>query len=184
MDEVIFPIDPFCPLTEHHEERDDDERSDVFVEKGGSVEAPEELDEDALGVAGHGFGVGQATDDVVPGNIVQSCVKTFLISSETHPQNLPLPTLKMHFDATFQPAIPGTWQEYFYTTLYRGSLSEMGAKLREYLLFSCRLTSSAKRPTKQVICIKKLMTTARPALRANVLTAGTVTHCHIDLQRW
>ena len=109
---------------------------------------------------------------------MQSCVKTFLISSETHPQNLPLPTLKMHFDATFQPAIPGTWQEYFYTTLYRGSLSEMGAKLREYLLFSCRLTSSAKRPTKQVICIKKLMTTARPALRANVLTAGTAWDCH------
>ena len=44
----------------------------------------------------------------------------------------------------------------------------------EYLLFSWRLTSSAKSPTKHVICIKKLMTTARPALRAKVFTAGTV----------
>ena len=56
----------FFPLTKHHEEGDDDQGSNVFVEKGGGVEAPEELDEDALGVAGHGLGVGDATADVVP----------------------------------------------------------------------------------------------------------------------
>ena len=59
-----------CSLTENHEEGDDDQRPDVFVEQGGGVEATEELDEDALGVAGHGLGVGNATADVVPGNIV------------------------------------------------------------------------------------------------------------------
>ena len=44
-----------------------------------------------------------------------SCVKTFLISSEGNPQNVPLPTPKLHNDAIFQPAIPKTWQECFYT---------------------------------------------------------------------
>ena len=40
-------------LTENREEGDDDQRPHVFVEQGGGVEATEELDEDALGVAGH-----------------------------------------------------------------------------------------------------------------------------------
>ena len=50
--------------------------------------------------------------------IIQSCVKTFLLSSENHPHNVSLPTPQMHYGATFQLAIPGTWQEYFYKTLY------------------------------------------------------------------
>ena len=49
---------------------------------------------------------------------VQSCVKTFLLSSENHPQNVPLPTPKMHYDAIFQPAITKTWHGCFYTYLY------------------------------------------------------------------
>ena len=48
---------------------------------------------------------------------IQSCVKTFLLSSENHPQNVPLPTQKMHHGTTFQPAIPGTWQDFFYMTV-------------------------------------------------------------------
>ena len=55
--------------TEHHEERDDDQWPDVFVEECGRVEAPEELDEDAFGVAGFGFRVGDETADVISGNI-------------------------------------------------------------------------------------------------------------------
>ena len=47
----------------------------------------------------------------------QSCVKIFLISFENYPQNVPLPTPKMHYGATFQPAVPKTWQECFYATL-------------------------------------------------------------------
>ena len=39
------------------------------VEEGGCVETPEELDEDALGVAGYGIRVGDETADVVSGNI-------------------------------------------------------------------------------------------------------------------
>ena len=46
------------------------------------------------------------------------CVKTCLLSSENHLQNVMLPTPKRHYAATFQPAIHGTWQECFYTTLY------------------------------------------------------------------
>ena len=49
---------------------------------------------------------------------VQSCVKTFLLSFEIHSQNIPLPTPKVHHGAIFQPAIPETWQESFFTTLY------------------------------------------------------------------
>ena len=47
--------------------------------------------------------------------IIQSCVKTFLLSSENHPHNVSLPTPQMPYGATFQLqlAIPGTWQEYF-----------------------------------------------------------------------
>ena len=37
---------------------------------------------------------------------VQSCVETFLLSSEDHSQNVPLPTPNMHYGATFQPTIP------------------------------------------------------------------------------
>ena len=50
--------------------------------------------------------------------ILQSCVKTFLLSSENCPQNVPLLTPKLHFGAIFQPSVPKTWQECFYTTLY------------------------------------------------------------------
>ena len=40
--------------------------------------------------------------------------------SENHPQNVPLPvpTPKMHHGAIFQPAMPETWQEWFYTTFF------------------------------------------------------------------
>ena len=48
----------------------------------------------------------------------QSCVKTFLVSSENQTQNVPQSTPKMHYGAIFQPAIPATWRECFYTTLY------------------------------------------------------------------
>ena len=44
---------------------------------------------------------------------IQSCVKTFLLSSENHPQDAPLPTAKIHKVATFLPATPGTRQECF-----------------------------------------------------------------------
>ena len=37
-----------------------------------------------------------------------SCVKTFVLSSEIHSQNVLLPNLKMHYDVTFQPAVPET----------------------------------------------------------------------------
>ena len=50
---------------------------------------------------------------------VSSCVETFLLSSENHPQNFPLPTPNLHYGAIFPPAISETWQECFYTTLYR-----------------------------------------------------------------
>ena len=43
---------------------------------------------------------------VVGHMLVQSCVKPFLPSSENHSQNVPLPTLSMHYGAIFQPAIP------------------------------------------------------------------------------
>ena len=49
---------------------------------------------------------------------IQSSVKTFLRSSQNHPQNVWLPTPKMHYMATFKPTMPKTWQECFYTTLY------------------------------------------------------------------
>ena len=49
---------------------------------------------------------------------IQSLVKTFLLSSENQSQNVPLPTPKLHHGAIFQQAIPKTWQEFFYTTLY------------------------------------------------------------------
>ena len=44
--------------------------------------------------------------------------KTFLLSFDNHSQNVPLPTPKLHYSAIFKPAIPQTWQECFYTTLY------------------------------------------------------------------
>ena len=47
-------------------------------------------------------------------------VKTFELSSENHPQNVPLHNPKLHYGAIFQPAIPETWQECLYTTLYCG----------------------------------------------------------------
>ena len=40
---------------------------------------------------------------------LQSCVKTSLQSLLNHSQNIPLPILKIHCDAIFQPAIPQTW---------------------------------------------------------------------------
>ena len=49
---------------------------------------------------------------------IQSCVKTFLPSSENHSQNVPLPTPNLHYGAIFQHTIPKTPQECFYTTLY------------------------------------------------------------------
>ena len=41
----------------------------------------------------------------------------YLIKAENQPQNVPLPTPKMHYGAIFQLAMHETWQEYFYTTL-------------------------------------------------------------------
>ena len=46
-------------------------------------------------------------------HVVQSCGKPFLLSSENHPQNGPLPTQKLRYGAIFQPAIPETLQECF-----------------------------------------------------------------------
>ena len=40
------------------------------------------------------------------------------------------------------------------------------------LLFSCLAMSRVMRATKQVICMRKSMMMARPAFRANELTAG------------
>ena len=44
---------------------------------------------------------------------VQSCVKTYLLSSENNPQNVPLPAPKMHFGAIFQPVVPETYAGMF-----------------------------------------------------------------------
>ena len=49
---------------------------------------------------------------------IQSYVKIFLLNSENNPQNVPLLTPKLYYGTNFQPAIPKTWQEPFYTTLY------------------------------------------------------------------
>ena len=49
---------------------------------------------------------------------MQICVKTLLLSSRNYTQNVPLPTPKIYCDAIFHPAIPETWKECFYTTLY------------------------------------------------------------------
>ena len=46
-----------------------------------------------------------------------SCVKTCVLSFENHSQNVPLLTTKLHYHTIFQPAIPKTWQECFYTTV-------------------------------------------------------------------
>ena len=46
-------------------------------------------------------------------NVLQSCVKPFLLSFENHFQNVPLPNPKMHYCTIFQPAIPETWQKCF-----------------------------------------------------------------------
>ena len=43
----------------------------------------------------------------------QSCVETYQLSFKNPSQNIPLTTPKMHYGAISQPAIPGTWQEYF-----------------------------------------------------------------------
>ena len=40
-----------------------------------------------------------------PSTVLHGCVATFLLSSENHPQNVPLPNPKMLCAATFQPAI-------------------------------------------------------------------------------
>ena len=50
---------------------------------------------------------------------IQSCVKSFLLSSENHPQDVLPSSPKLHDGAAFQPTIPGTWQECFCTTLYK-----------------------------------------------------------------
>ena len=39
---------------------------------------------------------------------IHSCVKTFLLSSENDPQNVPLPDPNLHYDVIFQSAIPQT----------------------------------------------------------------------------
>ena len=48
---------------------------------------------------------------------LQSCGKTFLLSSKNQSQNASLVTWKKHYSVFFQQAIPKTWQECFYTTL-------------------------------------------------------------------
>ena len=48
----------------------------------------------------------------------QSWVKIFLLSFENRSQNVPLHTPKLYNCATFQPAIPKTWKECFYTKEY------------------------------------------------------------------
>ena len=44
--------------------------------------------------------------------------KTFQKRFKNHPQNVPLPTPKLHYEGIFQPDISLTWQECFYATLY------------------------------------------------------------------
>ena len=56
--------------------------------------------------------------DILATGTVQSCVKTFWLSSNKHPQNVPLLTPKLHHGTIFQAAILKTWQECFYTTMY------------------------------------------------------------------
>ena len=41
-----------------------------------------------------------------------------MLSFDNHPLNVPLSTLKMHYGAIFQPAIPEPWQACFYTARY------------------------------------------------------------------
>ena len=53
-----------------------------------------------------------------PFPLLQSCVKVFLPSVENHSQNVPPTTPKLHYGTIYHPAIPETWQECFYTTLY------------------------------------------------------------------
>ena len=60
---------------------------------------------------------------IVQSNKVQSCAKTLLLSFKNHSENVPLPTPKMHYGAIFQNAIPKTWQECFYTNLYKAITS-------------------------------------------------------------
>ena len=55
----------------------------------------------------------------IPFLSIQSCVKIFLPSPENYPQNVPLPTPKLHLSAIFQPALPETRRECFYTALYK-----------------------------------------------------------------
>ena len=50
---------------------------------------------------------------------VQIWVKIFLLSFENHSHNVPLHTPKLYNCAIFQPAIPKTWLECFYTKVYR-----------------------------------------------------------------
>ena len=45
---------------------------------------------------------------------LQSCVKTFLLNSENHPPNVPLPTPKMHCNPQFQPVFPETGEKLFF----------------------------------------------------------------------
>ena len=49
---------------------------------------------------------------------IQSCVKTFLLSSGNHPQNVLLFAPKMDYGAIFQSDMPKTSKECFCTTLY------------------------------------------------------------------
>ena len=68
------------------------------------------------------------------------CVKTFLLSFENHSQNVPLPTPKLHCCAIFQPAIPESWQECFYTTLYKGKCVCI---VPEVLISRCRIADKS-----------------------------------------
>ena len=51
---------------------------------------------------------------------LQSCVIIFVLISKNRSQNVSLTSPKLHlmYGAIFLPALPKTWQECFYTTLY------------------------------------------------------------------
>ena len=74
---------------------------------------------------------------------VHCCVKSVLLSCDNHPQNVRLSTHKMHCGATVQLAVPETWQECFYTTLYMCGSNAENASF-SFLFPPCNLPSDKK----------------------------------------
>ena len=75
-----------------------------------------------------------------PGQAIQSCLETFLLSSENDSKNVWLITPKTHYGTIFQPAIPKTWQECFYFALSVHKLSaHIGVQAGHRLMWHKRL---------------------------------------------